>query len=322
MSLADVVAGGKTRAQLRAEIMGPLEADAAAAPPPRLPPPPPPLAEYQGPVMPLGEPLGEFLASDLFKLTVFCDPDAPVPAAQAELATLQAAVSEAVGTAKASDLEAKAQRLASDLAATQAALATAQQVQKDGLKAARRALAEGNSPVEHEQRYQDAARQETVLGNRISALSYLAEEARRAAASQARQAVLGVMDRARQDITDRRRQRLAEAVKALEPFLPGIGALDRVESELWNFQTGGLPAWTEALLAGEPLPAPPKANEPPAAAAGDDTAAARRRERINRVAALRSQGFSLRSIAEQLGMSLASVQRDLEKAGVSAPEAG
>jgi hypothetical protein len=252
-------------------------------------------------------------------LTVFVDPDAPVPLADEEIARLQAAVKEAIAAARASDLEAKAQRLAGDLVTTQAALAAAQQTQKDALKAARRALAEGNDPAEHEQRYAEANRQETVLANRISALSYLAEEGRRAAAGQARQAAQRVLERARQDITDRRRQRLAEAVKALDPHLPAIGALDRVEYELSDFKTGGLPTWAEALLNSRPHTPPPDTEDLPAVVANDDTpsandASARRRERIRRILEKRRQGLSLRDIAKEEKVGLATVQRDLEAA--------
>jgi hypothetical protein len=311
---ADIDPSKMTRDQMQAAVMGQPDADRLEGPV-RLPPPPPPLPDYQPPALPR-EPVAELLADSWLAFPP--DPDAAAPLAQEELARIQAAVREAVAAARGSNLEAKAQRLAADLATTQAALATAQQAQKDGLKAARKALAEGNDPAEHEQRYRDAALEESILANRVGVLSYLAEEARRAAAAQRRQAAQGVLDKVRHDVPDRRRQKEAEAGQAVKPFLPAILGLHRLETALWDPQTGGLPSWAERMLEGEAPPTEPKAAEPPAAAAND--ASAKRRERIARVLQRRKEGASLREIAGAEGVSLATIQKDVKDAGLSADD--
>jgi hypothetical protein len=308
-----------SRDQMRAQVMG--DPEQAEAGPLKLPPPPPPVPEYQPPTRPPGEVVAELLADGW--VAFLGDPDMAAPLAEAEMATLEAAVREAIAVARGSEVQAKAARLAGDLATTQAALEANKQAQKDALKAARRALAESQDPTPHEQHFQDSARGERVLANRLGTLSYLTEEARRAAASAARQAVQAALEPARQEIPERFRQALAEAAQAVKPFLPRILALHGLECELYDSKTGGLPSWAERLLEGETPPGPPKPTEPPAAAAPDDTPAAtlpdppagKRRDRIARVVQKRQEGKSLRLIAEEEKVSLGQVQRDLRDAG-------
>jgi hypothetical protein len=196
----------------------------------------------------LGEPEGEWLAGDLWRMTVFADPDEPAPLAAEEFAAIQARVGQAATGAWADPAHAKAGRLAGQLQEAEAALAAAKQAQADALKAARQAMADGADPLPDEAGYREAALEESVQANRVTTLAYLAEEARRAAARLVRQAVEQAMAAARQDLADRRRSLLHQAVAALRPFLPPIAALDRVEYQLFDFRSGGLPGWCAALL--------------------------------------------------------------------------
>jgi hypothetical protein len=229
---------------------------------------------------------------------------------------------EALVRAYQSSVAQEARRLADELAQARRGLAEAEARRQTAEAAIKQALATpGGDPTPHEEATAAADKECQRFKVRVEKLQPLATTARRQGVAH-EQAVIEAAWRAlRAEHAARREQILSRIADRLQPDLQELYANDQADKSLYDAQTGRCPDLDfdpSLAQAGNGDPAADDTPEPANEIHAGESAQQKRQERIARVLELRRRGLSLRDIAGQLSVSLATVQRDVD-AGAEEP---